>query len=173
MPKASTRAPGEPEVLPPINRSSSGAVTDEHLDYIAALLDDIFRIPGTQIRFGLDAIVGLVPGIGDAVAGIASFLIIFVAWQRGTARVTLARMATNVLLETALGAIPVVGDIFHITRKSNRRNFRLLMRARSEVGKSQAWRDWLFLVLLLVGFLAALILPVVLIAVIVRHYHLW
>ena len=171
MPKASTRATGEPEILPPRDRSS--AVTDEHLDYIAALLDDMFRIPGTQIRFGLDAIVGLVPGIGDAVAGIASFLIIFVAWQRGTARVTLARMAANVLLETALGAIPIVGDLFHITRKSNRRNFRLLMRASSDVEKSQAWRDWLFLVLLLAGFLAALILPIVFIAAIVRHYHLW
>src|SRR5437764_14034485 len=115
MPKSSTRVPGEPEVLPPLNRSS--AVTDEHLDYIAALLDDMFRIPGTHIRFGLDAIVGLVPGIGDAVAGIASLLIIFVAWQRGTARVTLARIATNVLLETALGAIHVVGDMFPITSK--------------------------------------------------------
>src|SRR5947209_16359959 len=154
MPKSSSWGPGEPEVLPPFNRGT--AVTDEHLDYIAALLDDMFRIPGTRIRFGLDAIVGLVPGIGDAVAGIASLLIIFVAWQRGTARVTLARMATNVLLETALGAIPVVGDLFHITRKSNRRNFRLLMRARTQPGASQAWRDWLFLVLLVVGFLAAL-----------------
>ena len=57
--------------------------SNEHLDYIAALLDDIFRIPGTKIRFGLDALIGWVPGIGDALAGIASFLIVFAAWRRG------------------------------------------------------------------------------------------
>jgi hypothetical protein len=162
--------PVEPEILPP--RKVASAVTDEHLDYIAALLDDMFRIPGTKIRFGLDAIVGLIPGIGDAIAGIASFLIIFVAWQRGTARVTLARMATNVLLETTLGAIPIAGDIFHITRKSNRRNFRLLMRARQEEGAGQTWKDWTFLLLLLAGVALAVILPFVLVAALMHHYHL-
>jgi Domain of unknown function (DUF4112) len=74
--------------------------SNEHLDYIAALLDDIFRIPGTKIRFGLDALIGWVPGIGDAMAGIASFLIVFAAWHRGvpsiypTSGMTGARRAT-------------------------------------------------------------------------------
>src|SRR6202022_49171 len=72
--------------------------TDEHLDTIASVLDDIFRIPGTHIRFGLDAIIGWIPGIGDAAAGIASFLIIFAAWRRGTPGVTLTRMVANVVL---------------------------------------------------------------------------
>jgi len=58
-------------------------VSNEHLDHVAALLDDIFRIPGTQIRFGLDALIGWVPGIGDAMTGIASFLIVFASWRRG------------------------------------------------------------------------------------------
>lgn len=146
-------------------------MTDEHLDYIAALLDDMFRVPGTNIRFGLDAIVGLVPGIGDAVAGIASFLIIFVAWQRGTAKITLARMASNVLLETTLGAIPIVGDIFHITRKSNRRNFRLLMRARHEHTPRQTWPDWIFLLSLLAGAALVAALPFVLVAALLHRYH--
>ena len=81
--------------------------SDEHLDYIAALLDDMFRIPGTQIRFGLDALIGWVPGIGDAMAGIASFLIVFASWRRGAKSITLVRMIANVVLETTLGAIPV------------------------------------------------------------------
>src|ERR1700680_4983064 len=81
--------------------------SNEHLDYIAALLDDIFRIPGTKIRFGLDALIGWVPGIGDAMTGIASFLIVFASWRRGAKAVTLVRMIANVFLETAIGAIPV------------------------------------------------------------------
>jgi hypothetical protein len=92
--------------------------SNEHLDYIAALLDDIFRIPGTKIRFGLDALIGWVPGIGDAMTGIASFLIVFASWRRGAKAVTLVRMIANVLLETAIGSIPVAGDVFHVMWKA-------------------------------------------------------
>ena len=92
--------------------------SNEHLDYIAALLDDIFRIPGTKIRFGLDALIGWVPGIGDAMTGIASFLIVFASWRRGAKAVTLVRMVANVVLETAIGAVPVAGDVFHIVTSS-------------------------------------------------------
>ena len=88
--------------------------SNEHLDYIASLLDDMFRIPGTQIRFGLDALIGWIPGVGDAATGVASFLIIFSSWRRGAPSITLVRMIANVLLETSIGAIPVAGDIFHI-----------------------------------------------------------
>src|SRR6266851_4301256 len=104
----------------------------EHLDHIAALLDDIFRIPGTKIRFGLDALIGWIPGIGDAMAGIASFLIVFAAWRCGVQPVTLVRMIANVLLETAIGAIPVAGDVFHVVWKANRRNYRLLIREKEQ-----------------------------------------
>src|SRR6202047_1576788 len=118
--------------------------SDEHLDYVAALLDDIFRIPGTQIRFGLDALIGWVPGIGDAMTGIASFLIVFASWRRGAKTGTLVRMIANVLLETAIGAIPVAGDVFHIVWNANRRNYRLLLREKAHTG---AWarREWVFL----------------------------
>ncbi len=102
-------------------------ISNEHLDFVAALLDDVFRIPGTKIRFGLDASIGWVLGIGDAIAGIASFLIVIASWRRGVKAVTLVRMIANVLLETAIGAIPVAGDVFHVVWKANRRNYRLLM----------------------------------------------
>ena len=132
--------------------------TDEHLDTIASVLDDIFRIPGTHIRFGLDAIIGWIPGIGDAAAGIASFLIIFAAWRRGTPGVTLTRMVANVVLETTVGAIPVVGDIFHVIWKANRRNFRLLMRERYQPSANKR-RDWLFLLVISLIAVAVFSLP--------------
>jgi hypothetical protein len=133
--------------------------SNEHLDYIAALLDDIFRIPGTKIRFGLDALIGWVPGIGDAMTGIASFLIVFASWRRGAKGVTLARMIANVLLETAIGAIPVAGDVFHIVWKANRRNYRLLLREKEEPG-ANAGRDWMFLAVLLLAVIAAAAIPI-------------
>jgi hypothetical protein len=134
-------------------------VSNEHLDYIAALLDDMFRIPGTQIRFGLDAIIGWIPGIGDAASGVASFLIVFAAWRRGVQAVTLVRMIANVLLETTLGAIPVAGDVFHVFWKANRRNYKLLVREREQPGASGK-RDWMFLAVILLTAIAAVGIPI-------------
>ena len=141
--------------------------SNEHLDYIAALLDDMFRIPGTQIRFGLDALIGWVPGIGDAVAGIASFLIVFAAWRRGVQAITLVRMIANVLLETTLGAIPVAGDVFHVFWKANRRNYKLLIREREQPG-ANAKRDWMFLAIILFTALAAVAIPIAILIWILR-----
>jgi hypothetical protein len=133
--------------------------SNEHLDYVAALLDDIFRIPGTKIRFGLDALIGWVPGVGDAMTGIASFLIVFASWRRGAKAVTLIRMVANVLLETAIGAIPVAGDVFHIVWKANRRNYRLLLREKEEPGANTK-QDWMFLAVLLFALIAAAVIPI-------------
>jgi hypothetical protein len=141
--------------------------SNEHLDYIAALLDDMFRIPGTQIRFGLDALIGWIPGIGDALAGMASFLIVFAAWLRGVQAITLVRMIANVLLETALGAIPVAGDVFHVVWKANRRNYKLLIREREQPGVN-ARRDWLFLAIILFTALAAVAIPIAILIWILR-----
>ena len=121
----------------------------------------MFRIPGTQIRFGLDFLIGWVPGIGDAAAGIASLIIIVAAWRRGAAIVTLVRMVTNVVLEAVLGAIPIVGDVFHVAWKANRRNYRLFMREKSRTpGESHAWRDAIFLSLLLLSVLCLAAVPI-------------
>jgi hypothetical protein len=133
--------------------------SNEHLDYVAALLDDIFRIPGTKIRFGLDAVIGWVPGIGDAMTGVASFLIVFASWRRGAKGVTLVRMIANVLLETAIGAIPVAGDVFHVVWKANRRNYRLLIREREQPGVNTRL-DWMFLAVLLVAVILAVGIPI-------------
>ena len=136
--------------------------SNEHLDYIASLLDDMWRIPGTRVRFGLDALIGWVPGIGDAMAAVASCIIVFASWRRGAAPVTLARMVANILLETAVGGVPVVGDVFHIFWKANRRNYRILVREK-EYPRSKTWRDWVFLVGLMVGIVAAIAIPIVIV----------
>jgi uncharacterized protein DUF4112 len=143
--------------------------SNEHLDYIAALLDDIFRIPGTQIRFGLDALIGWVPGIGDALAGVASFLIVFVAWHRGVQAITLVRMIANVLLETTLGALPVAGDVFHVFWKANRRNYRLLIREKEQLGANTG-RDWTFLAIILLTIIAAAGIPIGILIWILRSH---
>jgi hypothetical protein len=141
--------------------------SNEHLDYVAALLDDMWHIPGTKIRFGLDALVGWIPGIGDALAGAASCFIVFASWRRGAARVTLVRMVANILLETTLGGIPLVGDLFHVFWKANRRNYRLLIREK-EQPRAQTRRDWLFLAFLLLVALAAIAIPITLLIWLVR-----
>jgi hypothetical protein len=82
---------------------------DETLRKIEILLDEAFPIPGTRIRFGLDAIVGLVPGIGDVLAGLASLLIPLAAWIRGAPYVTLVRMAANLGIGVLVGSIPIIG----------------------------------------------------------------
>ena len=133
--------------------------SNEHLDYIATLLDDMFRIPGTQMRFGLDALIGWIPGIGDAMTGVASFMIVFASWRRGVPAVTLMRMISNVLVETFVGAIPLAGDFFHVFWKANRRNYRLLIREKEQPG-SNTRRDWMFLVLILVAAAAVVAIPI-------------
>jgi hypothetical protein len=133
--------------------------SNEHLDYVAALLDDMWRIPGTQVRFGLDAVIGWIPGIGDAMAGIASCLMVFASWRRGAKPITMARMIANILLEMMIGAIPVAGDVFHIIWKANRRNYRLLIREKERPG-AHTRRDWLFLAVILLAAIAVVAVPV-------------
>jgi hypothetical protein len=146
--------------------------SDEHLDYVAALLDDMFRIPGTRIRFGLDALIGWVPGIGDAMTAIASFLIVFASWRRGAKWVTLVRMIANVLLETTIGSIPVAGDAFHVVWKANRRNYRLLLREREQPGL-HARRDWMFLGVLLLAVISAAAIPIAILIWLLRIPVSW
>lgn len=127
----------------PARGLSADAASDADLNLIASWLDDRFEIPGTGIRFGLDAIIGWIPGIGDAIAAIASMFIIVAGWKRGAARITLLRMMINLTVENALGAIPVVGDLAHVAWKANRRNYNLLVRDR-HTSERHTWKDWLF-----------------------------
>jgi len=93
---------------------------------LANLLDNAFLIPGTNRRIGLDAIIGLLPGIGDAISTVLSSYIIWEARQLGLPRWKIARMIGNVAIDTAIGAIPVAGDAFDLFFKANQRNLRII-----------------------------------------------
>jgi hypothetical protein len=129
---------------------------DEHLDILSHVLDDFIRVPGTSIRFGLDGIIGLIPGVGDAIGGIASCVILVAAWVRGVPGPVLARMVANVAIEVGVGAVPVLGDMFDIAWRANRRNYALLTGSLYEPRKMRR-QSWLFLAGLC-GFLMALML---------------
>ena len=96
------------------------------LDQLADLMDNKFVIPGTQTRIGLDAIIGLIPGIGDTISAAISAYIIHKARQNGAGPVLLSRMSYNVFIDWAIGIVPFVGDYFDVGWKANRRNVDLL-----------------------------------------------
>lgn len=98
------------------------------LRQLARLLDEAIRVPGTNVRFGLDAILGLIPGAGDVAGGILSTFIIVQAARLGAPRSVLARMVLNVAVDSIVGAVPILGDLFDIGWKSNTRNAALLER---------------------------------------------
>ena len=96
------------------------------LDGLARMLDSSWRIPGTSIRFGVDAVAGLLPGIGDAASGLVSAYIVLQARNHGASGGLLARMIGNVALDTVVGSVPILGSIFDVYYKANNRNIRLL-----------------------------------------------
>ena len=113
---------------------------DADLAFLAGLMDDRFYIPGTNIRFGLDSLVGLVPGFGDAFGGIVSSYIIWRAQRMGASNWVLMRMTGNMLFDSALGIIPLVGDIFDWKFRANRRNLELLRRHKAQLNPPQPRR---------------------------------
>lgn len=96
------------------------------LDRLADALDSRFRVPLTQIRFGWDTVLGLLPGIGDIAALAPAGYILLEAHDLGAPTSLKARMAANIMVDTAIGSVPVVGDIFDIGWRANRRNVTLL-----------------------------------------------
>ncbi|HTF66519.1 MAG TPA: DUF4112 domain-containing protein [Edaphobacter sp.] len=155
--------PSQPEILSPRTRKGGGVFDDENLDILSHVLDDFIKIPGTSIRFGLDGIVGLIPGIGDILGGIASCVIIVAAWIRGVPYVILTRMAANVVIEVLVGTIPFFGDAFDIAWRANRRNYALLTGSLYQPRKHTI-QSWIFLILLCAGLMGLMLLPMLLLA---------
>ena len=98
------------------------------LERLAYWLDGAFRLPGTRWRFGLDGILGLVPGAGDSLTAVAGAYIILEAWRLGVPSNVIARMLGNIGIDWAVGSVPVLGDVFDFAFKSHRRNVDLLRR---------------------------------------------
>ena len=144
---------------------------EESLDRISRWMDGLFRIPGVGWRFGLDAIVGLIPGVGDTATTLVSFYILAAAVRYRVPKITLLRMGLNIGIDYLLGAVPVVGDIFDAFWKSNQMNVELL-RNRATVTKEEARHgrlsDWLFLAFIILLLLALLFGFIALTFIIVR-----
>ncbi|MEA2987095.1 MAG: hypothetical protein QOD94_3349 [Alphaproteobacteria bacterium] len=98
------------------------------IESLASLLDTAFIIPGTNLRFGFDALVGLVPGIGDALTTALSLWLVKEAHALGAPAHLIARMLGNIAIDGVVGAVPLLGDAFDLVWKSNRRNLYLLRR---------------------------------------------
>jgi hypothetical protein len=150
-----------PEILPPGHSrlgGGGGAFRDENLDTLSRVLDTWFRVPGTQIRFGLDGIVGFFPGIGDFIGGAASCVIVIAAFFRGVPMITIARMVANLAIEVIVGLVPFLGNLFDIGWRANRRNYHLLETSLQGPTRNTI-SDWLFMVLLGVGLIALAMLP--------------
>jgi Domain of unknown function (DUF4112) len=130
----------------------------ERLRTLARLLDTVFPIPGTKYRFGLDAVIGLIPGIGDAIGALFSAVIVFQAARLGASRSILLRMLANLGLDTLIGEIPLLGDLFDAGWKANIRNMALL---EEHLQQPSAARRGSRRVLLMIGGALILLLAVV------------
>jgi hypothetical protein len=123
--------------MPPLARTAAPTSfdADERLRWVervAYLLDSQFRLPGTQFRFGLDPLLGLLPIVGDLSTTVVSVALLLTMLRHGASGAVVVRMGLNILLDTVVGAIPLVGNVFDFAYKSNERNVALLRRHYAE-----------------------------------------
>jgi Domain of unknown function (DUF4112) len=145
---ADTRFPTPTAVRP--------ASVDTSLEQLSWLMDDLFRIPGLGWRFGLDALVGLIPGFGDTATSLVSFYILGSAVKYRVPKITLLRMGFNLALDYLLGSLPVVGDLFDAWWKSNQKNVDLLKERATVTGEAARegrLSDWLFVGAIILGLI--------------------
>jgi hypothetical protein len=162
-------------------RKAEPVEVERSLDRLSHLLDGLFRIPGTSWRFGLDAIVGLIPGVGDAATSLASFYILAAGVRYRVPKVTLLRMGLNIGVDFLLGAIPGIGDLFDFAWKSNEMNMELIRKRATVKSAAEAQQgrksDWMFvgiIILVLIGLLiGSVFLAVYLLKLIGQALGLW
>jgi hypothetical protein len=130
-----------------------------NLEWIAKLMDSQFRIPGTDIRFGLDAIIGLIPGGGDFATFLISAMMVSTMAKRGASGYLVARMTVNIVIDALIGAIPIIGDIFDFAFKANERNLKL-MKEHYHEGKHK-------------GSASRVVVPLLLVLLIVGGFVVW
>jgi hypothetical protein len=130
------------EVLPPEDQERNASL-DALFRWLAVVMDNFLRFPGTKLRFGVDPIIGLFPGIGDAASAIISTLALVYAARYRLPKILLVRMALNILINELVGIIPVLGDAFSFWFKSNVRNYELVRRYAAAPERARK-ADWIF-----------------------------
>lgn len=141
---------------------------EEGLENLSRYLDGLFRVPGTGWRFGLDAIIGLIPNVGDTITSFASFYILLAGVRYGVPKITLLRMALNIGIDYLVGTIPFIGDAFDFFWKSNKRNMDLI-RERATGKNTGTTSDYLF-IFGLIGLLVVLLIGSIIASGIILYY---
>lgn len=141
---------------------------EKGLDDLAFYLDDLFRIPGIGWRFGLDAIIGLIPNVGDTLTSFASFYILLAGVRYGVPKITLLRMAFNIGIDYLVGSIPIIGDAFDFFWKSNKMNMDLIRKRATGKGKGTT-SDYIF-IFSLIGLLVLILLGSIIISAVILYY---
>lgn len=147
--KVDGRDAGFAEVIPPKGKE------DPVIAMVSQLMDSAFYVPGTKIRFGLDPVIGLVPGVGDSAGTLVSVALIGMSARYGIPKIVLARMALNAAINGVVGSVPFAGDAFSIWFKSNKKNYELL-KTHAESRAVSTRGHWLFVA----GLIAAVLLIV-------------
>jgi hypothetical protein len=148
-------------------RSPDRTRRSEQARRLARILDTAFRVPGTRFRFGLDPLLGLLPGIGDVLGGVLSGYILYVGVRAGAPRSVLLRMLSNVAIDTVFGAVPLLGDLLDAGWKANTRNIALLERYLDRPGETAA-ASRAFIAFLVVALLLLVVGTIVLTILVVR-----
>ena len=125
---------------------------------MAEILDNRFRIPGTEIRFGIDGIIGLFPYIGDVVTFIISGYLVTVLARKGASGMLIVKMLFNILFDGVIGTIPFIGDILDFRIRANTKNVNLMLEHYEE-GKHQGSAWWVILLIILI-IIALIVLSV-------------
>jgi Domain of unknown function (DUF4112) len=140
-----------------LSKNRRAATVETSLEQLSWLMDDLFRVPVLGWRFGLDALVGLIPGFGDTATSLVSFYILAAAVRYRVPKITLLRMGMNIGIDYLVGSLPVVGDVADAWWKSNHMNIDLLKkRATVSVEEARSGRvsDWLFVGGIILGLIA-------------------
>jgi len=138
----------EVEVLPRQGQERRNSSLDPFIEVVSRLLDTIFLVPGTRIRFGFEPIIGLIPILGNQATSLMSAALLYRSVQHRLPRIALVRMALNILINGVIGMVPLIGDLFVLWYKPNIRNYRILQRYAGHAD-AVTKNDWLFVSLLI------------------------
>ena len=137
------------EVLPPEEKRRSQGL-EALFKWLALIMDEFIRVPGTRFKFGLDPLIGLLPGLGDTGSAFVSALALVQAARLGVPKILLARLSLNILINELVGIVPVVGDAFSFWFKSNARNYQIIKDYTAAPSGVSRRSDWIFVIAILV-----------------------